>query len=332
MLRVLDLGAAVQELWVPDAKGSRANVVLGAPDVAGYEKDPSDYLGAVVGRCANRVAGASVRIDGRDHALPANDGPNTLHGGPDGFHRRSWQVEHAEADEIVLTLTSPDGDQGLPGEVAVTVRYRVEGTEVRFEWTATTTATTVVNLTQHAHLNLGGESSGSIGAHTLRVAADSFTPVGPDLLPTGQVAPLEGTALDLRRPRPLDEVRLADDPQVRFARGLDHNYVLTSGEPAAVLADPPSGRVLEVFTDRPGLQVYTGNFFDGSQVGTGGTAYAEAAGVALEAQAWPDAVHHQGEEGWPSALLETDRTMRSTTVWRFGSQVGGARTPATPGV
>lgn len=318
VLRVLDLGAAVHQLWVPDAGGRCANVVLGAPDVAGYEKTPSDYLGAVVGRCANRIAGASVTIDGRTHTLPANDGPHTLHGGPGGFHSRTWTVEHADTREIVLGLVSPDGDEGLPGEVRVEVRYRVEGSEVRFEWSATTTATTPVSLTQHSHFNLAGEASGSIAGHTLRVAADAFTPVGDDLIPTGVVEDLTGHALDLREARPLGDVH-----------PVDHNYVLSGDRPSAVLTDPVSGRVLEVTTDRPGLQVYSGGFFDGSQVGTGGVPYDAGAGVALEPQAWPDAVHHQDDGAWPSVLLEPGRTLRSVTTWRFSGRPR-ARRPLAP--
>jgi aldose 1-epimerase len=309
VLRVLDLGAAVHELWAPDAAGRRADVVLGAPDVAGYEKTPSDYYGAVVGRCANRVTGAVATIDGRTHDLLANDGENTLHGGPDGFQARLWDVAHADEHEIVLRLVSPAGDQGLPGELSVEVRYRVEASQVTFEWSATTTATTLANLTQHTHFNLAGESSGSIDGHLLRVAAEAFTPAGEDLAPTGEVAPVTGTALDLRQARRLGDVR-----------PLDHNFVLSGAEPAAVLTDPASGRVLELFTDRPGLQVYTGNFFDGTQVGTGGVAYDVAAGVALEPQVWPDAVHHQDDPDWPSPLLEPGRTLRSTTRWRFSAQ------------
>lgn len=318
VLRVLDLGAAVHQLWVPDAAGNRADVVLGSPDVAGYEKTPSDYFGAVVGRVANRVAGAEVVIDGRTYALPADDGPHTLHGGPDGFHTRVWTIEHADDAELVLSLVSPDGDQGLPGEVRIEARYRVEGLEVTFGWTATTTATTPVSLTQHSHFNLAGEASGDVRGHTLRVAADAVTPVGPDLIPTGEIAPTQGTPLDLREARPLDGIP-----------ALDHNFVVRDGgeQPAAVLTDPGSGRVLEVFTDSPGLQVYSGGFFDGSQVGKGGVAYDRAAGIALEPQVWPDAVHHQDDPRWPSVLLDPGETAGSTTRWRFSTTQADCRRP-----
>jgi galactose mutarotase-like enzyme len=321
LLRVIDYGAAVQELWVPDAEGRRANVVLGASDPAGYELEPSDYYGAVIGRFANRISGARLPIGDTQHQLLANDGTNTLHGGPDGFHRRLWTVLHADRDRIDLRLRSPDGDQGFPGALDVAASYRVGPDEVRIDLSATTTATTAVGLTQHSHFNLAGESSGSIGDHTLQLHADAFTPVRADLTPLGPFRDVAGTALDFRLPRTLDSARLATSRQVRLARGVDHNFVLSSPTEgaAAVLRDPRSGRVLELFTDQPGLQVYTGNFFDGSHVGTGGVAYRCAAGVALEPQLFPDTPHHEGEAGWPSAVLNPGDLYRAGIRWRFSA-------------
>lgn len=318
-LCVLDYGAAVQQLWVPDATGAYANVVLGSADLPGYTKEPSDFFGAVIGRCANRVAGATVTVDGTEHALPANHGPHTLHGGPDGFHRRLWDVVAADRHRLTLRLVSPHGDQGLPGELTVHVTYTVEHTTVRIDLEATTTAPTVVNLTHHAHFNLAGEASGSTARHTLQVNASRFTPVRGDLIPLGWHAEVAGTAFDLRLPRTVDCIRHSPSRQIRLAHGLDHNYVLTAddGRPAAVLADPASGRMMELFTDQPGLQAYTGNFFDGSHTGTGGAPYDVAAGVALEPQTPPDAVHHTGEQDWPSPILRPGETYRSNLRWRF---------------
>jgi aldose 1-epimerase len=318
-LRVLDLGGVVQELTVPDRQGRLANVVLGFADVDGYVEAAGDYYGAVVGRFANRVAGAAVELDGTTHRLAANDGPHALHGGTDGFHRRLWTVEEAGDDRISLSLVSPDGDQGFPGTLRATVTYEVTADEVRIGYTAESDATTVVSLTQHGHFNLAGEGSGSVEGHLLRVAADRYTPVGPDLIPTGELAPVEGTPFDLREARPIGERLRADHPQLRRGRGYDHNLVLLPGvAPAAVLEEPVSGRRLEVHTDRPGIQVYTCNFQDGSHYGASGRSYRQGDGVALETQTFPDGPHHLGEPGWSDPVLRPGETYRTTTVWRFG--------------
>lgn len=320
-LRVLDYGAAVQELWVPDRQGRRANVVLGAPDLAGYTKVPSDFFGAVIGRCANRIDRARIRVAGVEHRLVPNEGQLTLHGGPEGFHRRLWTVEEHTTHSLTLGLISPDGDQGFPGELTAHVHYALGDAQVSIDYSATTTAATVVNLTNHAHFNLAGESSGSIDHHLLSIDADRFTPVRSDMIPLGPLTEVADTALDLRIPTLIQRARTARDRQIRVAHGLDHNYVLAAsgGRPAAVLSDPTSGRVLEVFTDQPGLQVYSGNFFDGTHRGTGGALYDVAAGVALETQAFPDAAHHQDQPGWPSVVLRPGDVYRSRTRWRLGT-------------
>ena len=320
-LSVLDLGCVVQELWVPDAAGHRANVVLGCADVEGYLGSANHYLGAVVGRFANRIAGAELPLDGISHPLAANDGAHALHGGPRGFHTRLWQVGHVDDSSIVLSLESADGDQGFPGRMRVTVTYQVTGAEVRIGYLAHTDGPTVVNLTQHAHFNLAGEGSGSVDRHLLRVAGARITPVGRDLIPIGELADVDGTALDLREPRPVGDVVRSGEEQVRLGRGLDHNFVLDDERdgPAVVLTDPASGRVLEVDTDQPGLQVYSGNFFDGTLVGTGGRAYRQGDGVALETQHFPDSPHHEGDEGWPSVVLRPGDDFRSWTTCRFGT-------------
>lgn len=317
-LRVLDLGAVVQELWVPDAEGRRANVVLGFAGADGYLDAADDFYGAVVGRFANRIAGGEIELDGTTHRLSVNDGMHSLHGGADGFHRRLWTVDHVDDGRIALSLLSPDGDQGFPGAVRVTVTYELAESEVRIGYTAETSATTVVNLTQHAHFNLAGEGSGSVEGHLLRVAADRYTPVGPDLIPTGEIADVSGTPLDLRKAGPIGAGLRSGHEQLRRGRGYDHNYVLDRGaSPAAVLEDPASGRVLEVHTDRPGMQVYTCNFQDGTHYGTGGRSYRQGDGVALETQSFPDGPHHLDEPGWPSPVLRPGELFRSSTVWRF---------------
>jgi aldose 1-epimerase len=317
-LRVLDLGAVVQELWVPDREGRIANVVLGFADVDGYVEAAADFYGAVVGRYANRIAGAELELDGTTHRLSANDGTNTLHGGAEGFHQRVWEVVEQDDTSITLSLLSPDGDQGFPGSLHATVTYEVTEDEVRIGYTARSDATTVVSLTQHAHFNLAGEGSGSVEGHLLHVAAGRYTPVGPELIPDSGHEEVTGTPFDLREPRPIGERLREGHPQLRRGRGYDHNFVLDGGEgPAAVLEDPASGRRLEVRTDRPGLQVYTCNFQDGSHYGTSGRSYRQGDGIALETQLFPDGPHHVGEPGWPDPVLRPGETARSSTVWRF---------------
>jgi aldose 1-epimerase len=302
-LRVLALGAVVQQLWVPDATGRRVNVVLGSDDLSAYTHEPPDYFGAVVGRVANRISGGALQIGGTTHRLAVNEGDNTLHGGPAGFHTRTWDVVEVGDHHVSLQLVSPDGDQGFPGTLSVRVTYRVTDREVAVDYRATTDATTPVNLTQHSHVNLTG--AGTVAGHRLQVAASRFTPVDEHRLPLGEHRDVAGTPFDLRSPTPLAPVLATG--------GLDHNFVLDgpSDSPAAVLSDPVSGRVLEVFTDRPGLQVYTGNAFH--------SRYPPYAGIALETQAFPDSPAHQGEPGWPSILLEPGEVWQSRTRWRFST-------------
>lgn len=318
---VLTLGAIVHEVWVPDGRGHRVNVVLGAPDVDAYLRESDSYYGAVIGRVANRIAGAALPIGEALHHLPANDGAHTLHGGPEGFHRRLWTVEAQDECSVDVAMVSPDGDQGFPGKLTTRVCYRVVDTEVSITYTATTTGTTPVALTQHAHFNLAGEGNGDVEDHLLTVAADRYSPVAEDLIPLGTHEEVMDTPFDLRSPRILGGVLSDPHPQLALGNGIDDNFVLSSGpgEAAARLEDPASGRVLDILTDQPGLQVYTGNAFDGTHVGTGGRAYPARAGVALETQMFPDAVHHDGEDGWPSPLLRAGQTVQTTTRWRFGT-------------
>lgn len=316
VLRVLDLGATVQELWVPDGAGTPANVVLGARTAEEYATTPSQYFGATVGRFANRIAHGTFALDGVAHEVAVNDGPNALHGGPDGFHRRVWTVTDRGPAGITLQLTSPDGDQGFPGAVAVTVSYLVLGREVQIRYRAECDAATVVNLTNHAHFNLAGEGAGSVEDHVLHVDADRYTPVGADLIPTGLLADVADTPLDFREPTRIGARIRADHEQLRVARGYDHNYVLnrSASRPSVTLSDPGSGRTLEVRTDQPGVQVYTGNFFDGSRVGPSGSAYRQGDGVALETQHFPDSPN---QPTFPPTVLRPGEAFTSWTSWSF---------------
>ena len=313
---VLEYGAIVQSIRVPDRDGQIADVVLGYDTVAGYERDRF-YLGAVVGRCAGRIGGAAFTLDGARHALSPNDPPNHLHGGFRGFGKVTWRAREIE-DGVVLEHTSPDGDEGYPGTLDVRVTYTLSRENVlAVEYHAVTDRPTPVSLTQHAYFNLVGEGSGDVLDHELTVHAASFTPLNERLLPTGEIAPVEGTPLDFRAPHRVGERIGADDAQLRIAGGYDHNFVIDGApgvlRPAARLADPASGRVLEVFTTEPGMQLYTGNFLDGT-AGKHGHRYGPRAGLCLETQHFPDSPNRPG---FPSVILRPGEAYRSRTEFRF---------------
>ena len=316
VVEVLTLGATVHRLVVTGGDGERRNVVLGQPDVA-ERLASSDYLGGTIGRYANRIAGGRFTLAGREVEVRTHDRGNSLHGGPDGFDVRLWDVASHTADEVVLTLVSPDGDQGFPGTVSATVRYRVDGDTVRVAMEATTDATTVVNLTNHAYLNLEGEGAGSIDGHVLLVEADHYTPVDATGIPTGGHEPVAGTPFDLREPTLVGRAVRTDHPQVLDAQGIDHNYVVRGSglRRAAVLTAPATGTSVELWTDQPGVQVYTGNFLDGRRRSTTGALYRQGDGIALEPQLFPDSPHRPE---WPSAVLEPGETYAATLEWRFG--------------
>ena len=321
---LLGYGAAIQQLQVPDRDGRLANVVLGFPTLEGYLANDGHYFGAAVGRYAGRIAAGRFTLDGVVHELPRNDGENSLHGGPRGFDKRVWEVAAASADpdgaRVVFRHTSADGEMGYPGTLAVEVAYTLtEDSSLRIDYRATTDEPTVVNLTNHALWNLAGEGSGTIEDHLLLLSARRYTPVGGALLPTGEIAPVTGTPLDFTTPTAIG-ARIRDDfDQIALARGYDHNFVLDREGvgflvPAAQLHEPQSGRVLEVDTTEPGLQLYTGNFLDGSLVGVSGRRYGRHGGVALETQHFPDSPNR---ESFPSTILRPGEVFSSTTVYRF---------------
>jgi aldose 1-epimerase len=317
---VLTLGTAVTEVRVPDRDGSMANVVLAHPDLAGYERnDP--YFGVVVGRCANRIAGARFELDGRTFRLPPNEGANHLHGGPDGFHTRVWQAEteiRPDVAAVVLRRVSPDGEAGYPGRLEATVRIAWSARhELRVTCEARCDAPTLANLTHHGSWNLAGEGSGGVDRHRLTVHGDAYLAVDGALLPTGEIAPVAGTPLDLRRPAELGPIVRSGHPQVRRANGVDHAFVLDATQgvrPVARLEDPGTGRGMTVHSDQRSLQVYTGNALDGRRVGPSGRAYRQGDGVALEAQGFPDAPHHPA---FPSNVLRPGETYVNETVFAF---------------
>jgi aldose 1-epimerase len=302
-VRVLTYGGIVQSVEVPDRDGAVANVVLGFADVEGYVRCPGPYFGALVGRYANRIAGGSFELDGRTYALARNNDPNCLHGGERGFDKYVWDAEAVDGGHGVrLSRISPDGEEGFPGRLEVAVTYLVdEEGALRISYEARTDAPTVVSLTNHTYWNLAGEGSGvSADGHELRVAASHVTPVDRDLIPTGELAPVEDTRFDFREAR-------------KAGPGLDHNFVLDergAGEEAAELYEAGSGRVLRVATTEPGMQVYTADHLDGEPYGAG-------AGVALETQKFPDSPHRAE---FPSAVLRPGEVFLSETVYGFATR------------
>lgn len=310
--KLTDWGATLTALQVPDRAGRPADVVLGFDRLEPYlEGHP--YFGSTVGRVANRIAHARFSLDGRGVQLARNDGEHHLHGGPVGFDRVLWQSEALDG-AVRFSHVSPDGDQGYPGRLAVSVTVRLTDDDALvFEYQATTDRPTPVSLTNHAWFNLAGR--GDILGHILWLAADAYTPTGADLIPTGELRSVTGTPLDFTRPAAIG-ARLAElggEPA-----GYDHNFVVRGGGKGLVLAarvqDPASGLVLEVSTTEPGLQLYTGNHLDGTMTGKGGVVYQRHAGLCLEAQGFPDAVNHPG---FPSVVLRPGQTSRQTTVFRF---------------
>jgi galactose mutarotase-like enzyme len=315
VLTLLDLGATVQSLEVACGDGVRRDVVLGQASPAEY-LESTDYLGATIGRYANRIAHGRFRLDGAEVVVGTNDRGNHLHGGPDGFDRRVWQVVGHSQTHAQLTLVSPDGDQGFPGTLRAGVSFEVVDNEVRVEFIATTDATTVVNLTSHAYFNLDGAGAGTIDEHELTVEADEYTPVDPTGIPLGEQAPVAGTPFDFGAPAALGPRVRVGEEQVAWARGVDHNFVLRGSglRRAAVLTSPRTGTTLELHTDQPGLQVYTGNFLDGSRPSAAGGRYRQGDGIALEPQLFPDTPNRPG---FGSAVLRPGETYRSSLVWRF---------------
>ncbi|MFF9342288.1 aldose epimerase family protein [Streptomyces sp. NPDC014773] len=312
------LGARLHGLWVPDRHGTPADVVLAPRDPA-RTADTARYFGATVGRYANRVAQGRFSLDGKPYQLTTQENGHCLHGGTDGFDTRLWEAESVHTPErtgVLLHLRSPDGDQGFPGNLDVTVSCLISrDDELSFSYTAVTDAATLVNLTNHAYFNLAGEGTGDILGHELTVRADHYTPVGQDLIPRGDHRPVSGTAFDLRRPLGIGEALARPGAP----GGYDHNFVLSPHDGralrrAAVLHAPATGRRMEVLTTEPGLQVYTAGQFDGSVLGKSGTPYRTGAGIALETQHFPDAPNRPGD---PSTVLRPGDEYRSRTVLRF---------------
>jgi aldose 1-epimerase len=321
--RILAYGATLQSFTLPDRNGKMADVVLGHDTAAGYVA-VQDFFGVTVGRFANRIARGTFVLDGVTYRLPLNNGENTLHGGGDGFDRRLWRVlavESGKSASVTMELISPDGDMGYPGQLTARVAYSLSDQgALTITMTAQTSKPTIVNMTNHALFNMAGRCApqGAM-ANLLTIPASRYTPVDKSLIPTGEMTPVAGTAFDFRTAKPISKgLRDATDAQILIGRGFDHNWVLDKGataepQPVARVEDPQSGRMMEVLSTEPGLQMYTGNFLAGINVGKGGCLYRMGDGYVLEPQKFPDTPNRQG---FGSARLDPGQTYRHVMVLR----------------
>ncbi|MFG2740806.1 aldose epimerase family protein [Streptomyces chartreusis] len=321
-MKVLSYGGVVQSLEIPDRRGHYANVSLGFDNIEDYVAG-SPYFGALIGRYGNRIGKGQFTLDGKAYQVNVNDGANSLHGGAKGFDKRVWDVEpFAKGSDVGLHLyyTSVDGEMGYPGTLKVKVTYTLtKYGDWRIDYAATTDKATVVNLTSHVYWNLAGEGSGTIENHELKIDASRYTPVDSGLIPTGELAPVAGTPFDFRRTKRIGEDLREAHQQLLYGKGIDHNWVLDKGisprpEWIATLKDPSSGRTLRMASTEPGLQFYSGNFLDGTLVGTGGRTYRQGDALCLETQHFPDSPN---KPSFPSTVLRPGQTYRSTTIHSF---------------
>ena len=319
---IIEYGGIVVSLNVPDRDGNLGDVVLGFDTLDEYVTD-TPYFGAITGRYANRIAGGKFEIDGVQYELPVNNGPNSLHGGVKGFDKVVWEGSQTEAgDGVVLTYTSADGEEGYPGTLAAEVTYTwTDANELRIDYEAQTDKATVVNLTNHSYFNLADAGASPTLGHLMMINADRYTPIDETLIPAGELAPLDGTPLDFREPTSIGARIGEESEQLGFGSGYDHNYVLNRDAPglslAARVTEARTGRVMEVLTEEPGVQFYSGNFLDGHHVGKGGVAYERHSGFCLETQHYPDSPNHPD---FPSTILRPGEVYSTSTVYRFGTE------------
>jgi len=327
-VEITDFGGTIVRLLAPDRSGHLADVNLGFDTVTPYPTQ-SPYFGALIGRVGNRTAGGRFTLDSQTYSLATNNTPGGmpchLHGGVTGFDKVLWQAEPTTREgqpALRLRYHSRDGEEGYPGNLAVEVLYSLTADQgLRMDYTATTDKATPVNLTNHAYFNLAGEGQGDVLGHELTVLAHHFTPVNAGMIPTGQTPPVAGTPFDFTSPHTLGERIGAPDEQLRLAGGYDHNFVLDNQSGSLALAatvrEPVSGRVLEVLTTEPGIQLYSGNFLDGKLKGKSGRPYLHRGGFCLETQHAPDSIN---QPGFPSIVLRPGQTYRSTTIYRFSAR------------
>lgn len=323
-VKFINYGGIITDIVVPDARGKSANVALGLPDLKAYETRNNDGFGAVIGRYAGRIAGAGFTLDGREVKLTANDGPNTLHGGPGGFQEKVWRMTPFKRGKdvgAVLSYSSPHGEQGFPGKLDVTMTYTLTpANALRIDYEAKSDRPTVLNLTNHSYFNLSGAGSGTVRNHVLRIDSRRILEATEAGIPTGRMIPVEGTPFDFRRPATIGSKIDMPHPQMTGRRGYNHSWVLDNKgrlSLEATVTDPASGRKLEVLTTEPSLHAYTGNYFGENTIGAQGKRYRPHDGLALETQHYPDAPNRPE---FPSTVLRPGETYRSTTIYRFSAE------------
>ncbi len=306
---ILDYGVTIKNLFVPDKNGKLVDVVLGYDTVKEYEENDG-YLGATIGRVGNRIKEGKFTLNGESYTLAVNNGPNHLHGGLKGFDKAVWKAQEKE-NSIVFTHFSPDGDEGYPGNLSVTVTVTLEKNGISLDYAAETDKDTLINLTNHSYFNLNGE--GDILKHKLWLNSDSFNMGDADCLPTGEIVSVENTAMDFRAPKKIGDGVDSDEPCVKLSGGYDSNFVLKEGNPAAVLCSDKSGIEMTVITTEPGVQVYSANFLT-PRKGKNGADYTYRGALCLETQHFPDSIHH---ENWPTCILKAGEKFKSKTTYSF---------------
>jgi aldose 1-epimerase len=319
--KITDYGGVVVSLLVADRNGKLEDVVLGFEDFPAYEADEGWY-GAITGRSANRIKNGKFSIDGIEYQLATNNGPNHMHGGVKGFNKKLWQgtasVTNGEP-QLKLKYTSPDGEEGFPGELAITTTYTLTGENgLKVEYHAITNKPTICNITHHSYWNIGGPSSNSIHDQELQMFCDAYNPTDANYIPTGEIRPVVGTAFDFSEPKPIGRDIDADDKQLKIGKGYDHNFVINGKpgtlRPVARLHDSESGRVMEVLSTDHGVQLYSGNWFDGSVVGRGDKAYTHRIAICFECQHFPDAIN---QPNFTAPILRPGEVYEQTTIYRF---------------
>ena len=319
--QITNYGGRVASLWVPDRAGFFDDIVLGYDYIQGYLGSNEKYYGALIGRYGNRIREGSFKLNGKQFHLQKNNGPNHLHGGGRGFNDKVWDAKLLNDQQLELTYLSPNGEEGYPGNLEAKALYTLtDDNELKIEYWATTDAPTLVNLTHHSFFNLLGAGRGSIQNHSLRINADRYTPVDSTLIPTGEIASVADTPMDFRKAKFIGKDIHEDFEQLKYGNGYDHNWVLNKGkkelELAAEVVEPNSGRTMQVFTNEPGLQFYTGNFLDGKDKGKNGLPYRRREAFCLETQHFPDSPNHSN---FPTTILNPGEEYYSICVYKFGT-------------
>lgn len=314
-ISVADYGATLVNVLVPDQEGRLTDVVLGYDDVSGYEAGDK-FFGAIVGRVANRIGGASFKLNGKTYKLAANDHGNNLHSGMDFYSKRMWTVLEYGKDHIVLSLDSPDGDQGYPGKVTIRVSYTLtDDNEIKIHYHAIPEEDTLINMTNHSYFNLSGQDTGTVLNQEVWINADAYTEADAESIPTGEIVSVEGTPMDFRQKKTLGKDVDADYQALRFGGGYDHNWVLngSGSRKAAEMSSADTGITMEVYTDLPGMQMYCGNFLEGDR-GKGGASYEKRSAVCFETQYFPDAVH---KDHFAGPVVKAGQVYDTETVYKF---------------